>query len=76
MDFITKLLISTDWKNENHNSILVIIDQLTKIVYYKLLKITINTLRMAKVILDVVVWYHDFFNIIVSNRGLFFISKF
>lgn len=49
------LSISTDWKSENYNLILVIIDYLTKIVYYKPIKITMNTLELAKVILNMVV---------------------
>ena len=54
MDFVTSLLISTDWKRDNYNSILVIVDWLTKMIYYKLLKITIDTLGLAKIIINVV----------------------
>lgn len=52
---MTRLLILTNWKEESHNSILVIIDQLMKIVYYKLVKVIINALRLAKVIFNIVV---------------------
>ena len=44
--------------------------------YYKPAKVTINTPGLAKVILDVVVWHHGFFNSIVSDKDLLFISKF
>ena len=55
MDFVTRLLISTNWKCKSYNSILVIVDWLIKIVHYKLVKITINALWLAKVILNIVV---------------------
>lgn len=45
-------------------------------VYYKLIKVTINASRLAKVILDVVVWHHNISDSIVTDRDSFFISKF
>ena len=53
MDFMTGLPISIDWKKNSYKSILVIVDRLTKMVHYKLVKITINALGLAKVIIDV-----------------------
>ena len=73
---MTRLLVSTDWKGETYDSILVIVDWLTKMVYYKLVKVTINTLSLAKVILIVIVRYHGLLNSIVINRGSLFTSKF
>lgn len=55
MDFVIELLILTDWKSETYNSILVIIDWLIEMVYYKPVKVTINTPRLAKIILNIVV---------------------
>ena len=55
MDFVTDLPLSTDWKGDNYNSILVIVNYLTKIVHYKLVKVTINALRLAEVIIDMIV---------------------
>ena len=55
MDFVTGLPLSSDWKGDSYNSILVIVDQLTKIVYYKPVKVTIDAPRLAEVIIDVVV---------------------
>ena len=40
------------------------------------MQVTIDIFRLPKVILDVVIWHHGFFDLIVSNRGLVFISKF
>lgn len=76
MDFVIGLLLSVNLKGNNYNSILVIINHLTKIVYYKLVKVTIETPRLAKVIIDMVVQYHDFPNSIISDCRAIFISKF
>ena len=42
MDFVTGTPISTNWKGDSYDSILVIVDWLTKMVQYKLVKITID----------------------------------
>ena len=76
MDFVTGLPISTNWKRDSYNSILVIVDRLMKIVYYKLVKITINALGLAEDINKVVVRYHGLFDSIVIDRGSLFTSKF
>ena len=55
MDFVIGLLVSTNWKGETYNSIQVIVNQLTKIIYYKPIKVTINALGLDKVIIKVVV---------------------
>ncbi len=76
MDFVIGRLISANWKDDSYNSILVIVDRLTKIVHYEPVKITIDALDLAKVIIKVVVYYHGVLESIVINRGLLFISKF
>ena len=76
IDFVTDLLLSADRKDNSYNSILIIIDRLTKIMYYELVIVTINTQRLAEVIINVVVQYHDLPDSIISNRGAIFISKF
>ena len=55
MDFVTALPILTDWKGDSYNSILVIVDQLTKMVYYEPVKVTIDAPGLAEVIIDMVV---------------------
>ena len=55
IDFVTGLPILTDWKGDSYDSILVIINRLTKMVHYKLVKITINVPGLAEVILDMLV---------------------
>ena len=76
MDFVTGLPISTDWKEDNYDSILVIVDWLTKMVHYEPVKITIDAPGLAEVIIDVVVRHHDLPNSIVTDRGSLFTSKF
>ena len=76
MDFLTGLPISTNWKGDSYNSILVIVDRLTKMVYYEPVKITINALGLAEVIIDVVVRYHGLPDSLVTDRGSLFTSKF
>ena len=55
MDFVINLPILTNSKGNSYNSILVIVNWLIKIVYYKLVKININTLGLAKSIINVMV---------------------
>ena len=76
MDFVTGLPVLTDWKGDSYDSILVIVDQLTKMVYYELVKVTINAPGLAEVIINVVVRHHGLPNSIVTDRGLLFTSKF
>ena len=76
MDFVTGLPILTNWKRDSYDSILVIVDRLTKMVYYEPVKITINTLGFAEVIIDVVVCHHGLPDSIVTDRGFLFTSKF
>ena len=42
MNFVTSLPISTDWKGDSYDSILVIVDRLIKMVHYEPVKITID----------------------------------
>ncbi len=76
MDFVTGLPVSTNWKGETYDSILVIVDQLTKMVYYEPVKVTIDAPALAKVIIEAVVRHHGLPDSIVSDRGSVFTSKF
>ena len=55
MDFVSELLFFIIWKGDTYDLILVIVDQLMKIIYYELVKITINALGFAQIILDIVI---------------------
>ena len=76
MDFVTGLSILTDWKGDSYNSILIIVDWLTKMVHYEPVKVTINAPGLAEVIIDMVVRHYGLPNSIVIDRGLLFTSKF
>ena len=76
IDFVTGLSILTDRKGDSYDLILVIIDQLIKMVHYEPVKVTIDALALAKVIIDVVVRHFGLSNSIVTNRGSLFTSKF
>ena len=65
-----------DWKRDSYDSILVIVDRLTKMVYYKLVKVTINALGLAEIIINMVVRHHGLPNSFITDQGLLFTSKF
>lgn len=67
IDFVIMLLIFANWKGENYDSIFNIIDWLLKIVYYQLVKVIVDTIVSAIVIIDVVLAYHDLPDFILIN---------
>ena len=66
---MTCLAILANQKEDKYDSIVVIVNQLTKMVYYKLMKIIIDAPRLANIIMNVIVFDHRFQNLIVTNRG-------
>ena len=76
MDFVTGLPILMDWKGDSYDSIFVIVNRLTKMVHYEPVKVTIDALGLAEVIIDVVVKHYGLPDSIVTNRGSLFTSKF
>ena len=76
IDFVTGLPISTDWKGDSYDSILVIVDWLTKMMHYEPVKVIIDAPELAEVILDVIVWHHGLPDSIMSDRNSLFTSKF
>ena len=73
---MTGLPLSTDWKSDNYDSIFVIVNWLTKMVHYKPVKVTIDALGPAKVILDVLIQHHSLLDSIISDQRAIFTSKF
>lgn len=53
--------------------ILIIIDCLTKIIHYKLVKTTIDIASLTKIIIDIMVRHLSLLKSIISNRSSFFI---
>ena len=76
MDFVTGPLLSIDWKYNSYDTMLVIIDWLIKIVYYKVVKNKIDVLKLAKRTIDVMVRYYSLPELITSKCGLLFTLKF
>ena len=76
MDFVTSPPVSSNWKGDSYDSILVIVNLLTKMVYYQPVKINLDASGLAKVIIDVVVRHHRLPDSIVTDRGSFFTPKF
>ena len=70
------ILISADWKDDKYDLILVIVDQLTKMVYFKLIKVTIDVLGLANIIINIIVDYHKVLKSIIMDWNLLFTSKF
>ena len=76
MDVVTGLPISTNWMGNSYDSTLLIVDRLMKMVYYELVKITINAIGLVEVIINVVVRHHGLTDPIGTNKGSLFTSKF
>ena len=73
---MTELPVLTLRKGKSYNSIFVIVDKLTKMVYYEPVKITINAPCHKKVIIDVVIRHHGPLVSIITDWGSLFKSKF
>ena len=71
MNFVNGLLVSTDWKEDNYDSILVIINHLIKMIYYKLIKVTINALGLATVIINVIVRHYSILTWLSPNKSCY-----
>ena len=76
MDFVTGLPVSTNWKEDSYDSIFVIIDRLTKKVYYKLVEVIIDAPGLVEVIIDMVVRHYGLPDSIIIDRALLFTLKF
>ena len=76
IDFVTGFPLSANWKSDSYDSIFVIVDRLTKIVYYKPVKVIIDALGLAEVIINVMLRYYGLPDSIISDQGAIFTSKF
>lgn len=76
IDFITGFLQLVDQKGNSYNTILVIVDRLTKMIYYKTVHTTINVSGLAEEIIDIVMRHHDLPELIISDCGSLITSKF
>lgn len=76
IDYITSLLFLLDLKNNCLNTLFIIIDYLTKMIYYNLVKTTVNMAGQAKIIFDVMVKYHSLPMSIIIDQDSLLTSKF
>lgn len=76
MQFVIGLLNLINWKKDNYYFILVIVDLVTKMVYYKLAKTNINALKLTDVIIDFFIRYQSFLVLIMTKEDFIFILKF
>ena len=77
MDFIVKLPLSKDTITDiKYDSILVVVDRLTKYAHFIPWKEKGNAKDLAKVILKKIIANHGIPQSIISNRDKFFTSKF
>ena len=76
MAFVTGLPFSMEWKEDSYNSILIIIEWLIKMIYYKSVWVIIYTSSLAKVIINVVVRHHGLPDSIFIDQELLLTLKF
>lgn len=67
IDFVIGLLFLVDWKDDSDNTILVVIDRLIKMVYYKPIKTIIDVVDLAEVIINIIIKYHGLLESIISD---------
>jgi hypothetical protein len=72
MDIITKL----PRMNKQHDSIMVVVDKLTEVSHFILVKLTHNEANIANIYLKEIAQLHGILKTIVSNRDLKFASIF
>ena len=76
MNFVTDLPILTDQKGDSQDSILIIVNLLIKMVYYKPIKVTINAPGLTEIIINMEIRHYRLSDLIVINRGSLFTLKF
>ncbi len=70
MDLVTGLLKSKDWRKVEYDSILLIVDRLTKMIHYERVLINLDVEQLAEV------KYHGLPDSIITDRGSLFTSTF
>ena len=56
--------------------IFIIIDQLMKIIYYKLIMIIIDASSLISLSINIIIKYYNLLNLIITNEKILFTSKF
>lgn len=73
---MTGFLLLIDQKSNNNDIILVVVNCLIKMVYYKSVRTTKDATTLAKVFINMMIKYHSFLRLIINNQNSLFIAKF
>ncbi len=76
IDFVTGLPKNKNWRRVEYDSMLVIVDRLTKMVYYKPVLTTLDADQLADILIEAVIKYHGLPDSIVTDRGSLLTTKF
>ena len=76
MNFVTKLSLSRAWNEIMYDTILIIVDRLTKIIHYILVTKTINAKNLVEIFIRELVRIHDLLKSIIIDKDFVFISKY
>lgn len=73
---MTDLSISMNWKDNNHDLSIIIIDFLINMIYYTLIKTIINKVPFVEMIINIIIRHYIFLESIIYDQSLLFILKF
>ena len=76
MDFVTGLPSSRAWNGAVYDSILVVVDRLTKMAHYISVTKTVVAEDLAEILIREVIRFHGFSSFITSDRGSIFTFKY
>ena len=76
MDFVTGLPESRAWNGATHDSILVVVDRLTKMAHYIPVTKTVTAEDLAEILIREVIRLHGLPSSITTDRGSIFTSKY
>lgn len=76
MNFVTEISWSRDWNGSMYDSILVVVNRLSKMVHYVPMAKTVSAENLAEIFVREVVRLHGLPESIVTDRGFVFTLKF
>lgn len=76
MNFVIDLSFNTNWIKISYDSILIVINRLTKMIDYILVTKNIIANQLINVLIREIIKFHDISKFIVTNRRFLFTSKF
>ena len=76
MNFVTKLFENKTWNEITHDSILVVMNKLTKIIHYISVTKTIIAKNLIEILIRKIIKFHDFSSSITTDRNFIFTSKY